>query len=109
MNRRSKFSNGILVSALGGEEKPAQIVMQLLIATIGAAPPRALDTVDERSESVGKKIHDAEVGKLPYMLVVGDRESSDGAVSVRSHAEGDLGTESVEQFAARVNREVSGA
>jgi threonyl-tRNA synthetase len=63
--------------------------------------------VDERSESVGKKIHDAEVAKLPYMLVVGDREQAEGAVSVRSHAEGDLGTESVEDFAAHVNREVS--
>src|SRR3954453_8542563 len=63
--------------------------------------------VDERSESVGKKIHDAEVAKLPYMLVVGDRERADGAVSVRSHADGDIGAESVEDFASRVNREVS--
>src|SRR5215217_2532345 len=63
--------------------------------------------VDDRSESVGKKIHDAEVAKHPYMLVVGDREQADGAVSVRSHAEGDVGAESVEEFAARVNREVS--
>jgi threonyl-tRNA synthetase len=63
--------------------------------------------VDDRSESVGKKIHDAEVAKLPYMLVVGDREQTDGAVSVRSHAEGDVGAESVEDFAHRVNREVS--
>jgi threonyl-tRNA synthetase len=63
--------------------------------------------VDDRSESVGKKIHDAEVAKHPYMLVVGDREQSDGAVSVRSHADGDLGTESVEEFAARIDREVS--
>ena len=49
--------------------------------------------VDERSESVGKKIHDAEVGKHPYMLVVGDREQERGEVSVRSHAEGDLGSD----------------
>ncbi len=63
--------------------------------------------IDERSESVGKKIHDAEVAKHPYMLVVGDREEADGAVAVRSHADGDLGTEPVEAFAARVDREVS--
>jgi threonyl-tRNA synthetase len=63
--------------------------------------------VDDRSESLGKKIHDAEVAKLPYMLVVGDREQADLAVSVRSHAEGDLGTESVEDFAARIRREAS--
>ena len=63
--------------------------------------------VDDRSESVGKKIRDAEVSKAPYMLVVGDREESEGAVSVRSHTEGDLGAEPVADFAARVNREVS--
>ena len=64
--------------------------------------------VDERSESVGKKIHDAEVAKYPYMLVVGDREEADGAVAVRSHAEGgDMGAESVDTFAARIDREVS--
>src|SRR5215218_5834337 len=63
--------------------------------------------VDDRSESVGKKIRDAEVSKAPYMLVVGDREESDGAVSVRSHTEGDLGAEPVADFAARMNREVS--
>jgi threonyl-tRNA synthetase len=47
--------------------------------------------VDDRSGSVGKKIHDAEVAKLPYMVVVGDRELEAGAASVRSHDEGDLG------------------
>src|SRR6266542_3103710 len=51
--------------------------------------------IDDRSESVGKKIHDAEVSKAPYMLVVGDREAAGAAVAVRSHAEGDLGSESV--------------
>ena len=64
--------------------------------------------VDERSESVGKKIHDAEVAKRPYMLVVGDREQEAGQVSVRSHDEGDLGAMSPDEFAARVERAVSG-
>jgi threonyl-tRNA synthetase len=63
--------------------------------------------VDDRSESVGKKIHDAEVGKFPYMLVIGDREAERGEVSVRSHDEGDLGQSSIEEFAARVEREAS--
>jgi threonyl-tRNA synthetase len=58
--------------------------------------------VDERSESVGKKVHDAEEAKLPYMLVVGDREQEAGMVSVRSHDDGDLGQMSVEELAARV-------
>ncbi len=47
--------------------------------------------IDERSESVGKKIRDAELGRYPYMLVVGDREQEGGTVSVRSHEQGELG------------------
>jgi threonyl-tRNA synthetase len=58
--------------------------------------------VDERSESVGKKIRDAELGRYPYMLVVGDRELETGAVAVRSHEEGELGAMPVADFAARV-------
>jgi threonyl-tRNA synthetase len=61
--------------------------------------------VDERSESVGKKVHDAEAAKLPYMLVVGDKEGEAGTVSVRSHDEGDLGAMSIEELAERVNAE----
>ncbi|HYQ77645.1 MAG TPA: threonine--tRNA ligase [Solirubrobacterales bacterium] len=63
--------------------------------------------VDDRSESVGRKIRDAEtVGRYPYMLVVGDREEENGAVSVRSHADGDLGEMALADFAARVGAEV---
>jgi threonyl-tRNA synthetase len=62
--------------------------------------------VDERSESVGKKIRDAELGRYPYMLVVGDREQEAGAVAVRSHEEGELGQMAVEEFAARIRAEV---
>jgi threonyl-tRNA synthetase len=62
--------------------------------------------VDERSESVGKKIRDAELGRYPYMLVVGDREQEAGAVAVRSHEEGELGQMDIEEFAARIRAEV---
>ncbi len=58
--------------------------------------------VDERSESVGRKIRDAELGRYPFMLVVGDRELEAGAVAVRSHDEGELGAMPVADFAARV-------
>jgi threonyl-tRNA synthetase len=61
--------------------------------------------VDHRSESVGKKIHDAEVAKHPYMLVVGDRERDSGTVSVRAHEEGDLGELDLKSFARRVEEE----
>jgi threonyl-tRNA synthetase len=58
--------------------------------------------VDERAESVGRKIRDAELAKVPYMLVVGDREAESGRVSVRSHADGDLGEMSAAELAARI-------
>jgi len=56
--------------------------------------------VDERSESVGRKIRDAELAKLPFMLVVGEREQAEGVVSVRSHTEGDRGQVSSAALAA---------
>jgi threonyl-tRNA synthetase len=64
-------------------------------------------TVDERSESVGKKIRDAELGRYPYMLVVGDKEEEAGAVSVRGHEEGELGQASIEDFASRIRSKSS--
>jgi threonyl-tRNA synthetase len=47
--------------------------------------------IDARSESVGRKIRDAELAKVPLMLVVGKREEAEGTVTVRSHDRGDLG------------------
>ena len=54
--------------------------------------------VEERSESVGKKIRAAELGRYPYMLVVGDREVEAGEVAVRSHRDGELGSMTVAKF-----------
>jgi threonyl-tRNA synthetase len=61
--------------------------------------------VDDRSESIGKKIRDSSIGRYPYMLVVGDREEETGAVAVRSHADGDLGEMPIAEFAARIMSE----
>ncbi len=61
--------------------------------------------VDERSESVGRKIRDAELAKAPYMLVIGDRELEAGAVSVRSHEGGDQGRMQPGELAARIASE----
>jgi threonyl-tRNA synthetase len=63
--------------------------------------------VDERTESVGKKIRDAETRKLPYMLVVGDKEAESSAVAVRRHREGDLGSMALSVFRERALREVA--
>nr|MBA3328296.1 threonine--tRNA ligase [Solirubrobacterales bacterium] len=58
--------------------------------------------LDDRTESVGRKIRDAELRKVPYMLVVGDREAQSGAVAVREHRRGDTGSEPVADLVARL-------
>jgi threonyl-tRNA synthetase len=59
-------------------------------------------TLDERSEKVNLKIRDAQLQKIPYMLVVGDREAENGTVSVRNRKHGDQGAQSVDQFLANI-------
>jgi threonyl-tRNA synthetase len=59
--------------------------------------------VDDRTESVGRKIREAELKKVPFMLVVGDREAETGTVAVREHRKGDTGTVSVEEFSQRLS------
>jgi threonyl-tRNA synthetase len=63
--------------------------------------------IDDRTESVGRKIRDAELRKIPYMLVVGDKEAERDEVSVREHKEGDTGTVSVQDFAQRLLEQVN--
>jgi threonyl-tRNA synthetase len=63
--------------------------------------------IDERSEKTGKKIRDAETRKIPFMLIVGEKEESEGTVSVRKHGHGDLGTFSIEEFLKMIQDEVN--
>ncbi|MGI0108205.1 threonine--tRNA ligase [Salinimicrobium sp. WS361] len=63
--------------------------------------------VDNRNETIGKKIRGAEVSKIPYMLIVGEQEAENGTVSVRKHGEGDLGSMTVEEFAQLIKEEVN--
>ena len=62
--------------------------------------------VDERNEKVGKKIRDAEMEKVPYMLIVGEEEEKAGTLAVRKKGEGDLGSLSIGDFANKLNQEV---
>jgi len=65
--------------------------------------------VDDRNEKTGFKIREAQIHKIPYMLVVGDREQESGAVSVRSRAEGDKGAVSVADLIAQLKKELTQA
>jgi len=64
-------------------------------------------TVDERPEKIGKKIRDTELRKVPYMLVVGEKEAADKAVAIRRQGQGDQGTKAVAEFEAQILQEIS--
>jgi threonyl-tRNA synthetase len=63
--------------------------------------------VDERYEKIGYKIREAQLQKIPYMLVVGDKEAAEGTVSVRARAGGDQGSSALEEFLRATTSEVS--
>ena len=107
---------GILLEHFGGELPlwlaPVQVIV-LPIAdrhneyawsvrgTLAAAGVRV--ELDDRTESVGRKIRDAEVRKAPFMLVVGDREQEAGEVGVREHRAGDTGAVALDDFLHRIS------
>ncbi|MBB6127842.1 threonine--tRNA ligase [Mucilaginibacter lappiensis] len=62
--------------------------------------------IDFRDEKIGRKIRDAEVKKIPYMLIVGEKEAAEGLVSVRKHGQGDLGSMSIEDFKEQITKEI---
>ena len=62
---------------------------------------------DLRSEKIGFKIREAQMQKIPYMLIVGDKEVENGVVAVRARKDGDLGTMTLEQFESRILNEIS--
>ncbi|KQS28094.1 threonine--tRNA ligase [Dyadobacter sp. Leaf189] len=63
--------------------------------------------VDHRDEKIGRKIRDAEVTKVPFMLIVGEKEMADGKISVRRKGEGDLGSMTVDEFASYFKKEAA--
>jgi len=62
--------------------------------------------IDERAEKIGRKIRDAEVAKIPFMIIVGENEENEGKISIRKHGHGDLGSFTIDEFANLVNDEI---
>ena len=62
--------------------------------------------VDNRNETIGKKIREAEMNKIPYMLIIGEQEENENSVSVRKHSEGDLGSMTAEALSKMINDEI---
>jgi threonyl-tRNA synthetase len=109
---------GILLEHFGGELPVWLAPIQAIVLPISdrhqqygqAVRSRMSDAglraeLDDRTESVGRKIRDAELRKIPYMLVVGDREAERDEVSVREHRGGDAGAVPVQAFAQRLAEE----
>jgi len=65
--------------------------------------------LDSRDEKIGKKIRDAELKKIPYMLIIGEKEEQERVVSVRKHGEGDQGVLSIDDFTTLINTEILNA
>lgn len=82
-------------------EKYAEKVLNLL----ENSEIRAL--IDTRNEKTGRKIRDAELSKIPFMLIVGEQEEQNGTVSVRKHGEGDLGTFEIKDFVNYLQQEIN--
>jgi len=106
---------GILLEHLGGELPawlaPVQAIVLPITDRQNEAAAAVVDALaaaglrgelDDRAESVGRKIRDAELRRIVYMLVVGEREAAAGTVSVRERGAGDTGTSSVGEFVARL-------
>ena len=65
--------------------------------------------IDDRSEKTGRKIRDAELKRIPYMLIVGEKEEMNETVSVRKQGEGDMGTFAIQDFVKHVQSEIESA
>ena len=109
---------GILIEETGGELPVWLAPVQAIALPIAdrhlelrRPPPTACADgirveIDERTESVGRKIRDAELQKIPYMLVIGDNEAQDGKVALRRHGDGDQGTVGVGRARRAARRRV---
>jgi threonyl-tRNA synthetase len=79
---------------------------QSLLVSLKNADIRA--EVDDRSEKIGKKIRDTELAKVPYMLVIGEKEMNENKVAVRRQGKGDLGVKGIEEFISEIQKEIKG-
>ena len=78
---------------------------QKVLSLLENSEIRAL--VDNRNEKTGRKIRDAEVNKIPYMIIIGEKEEAESVISVRKHGEGDIGTFSIKDFVSLINKEIN--
>src|ERR1700748_341015 len=78
---------------------------QTVLESLKNADIRA--SIDDLSEKIGKKIRDTELARVPYMLIIGEKEMTEKKVAVRRHGKGDLGTKSIEEFVSEIKKEIT--
>ena len=94
----------VQVSVMAMTDRTAEAVVDVK-AQLEAAGLRV--ETDLRNEKIGFKIREAQMQKIPYMLIIGDKEVENGVVAVRSRKGGDLGTMTLEDFLAKIQSEVN--
>ena len=62
--------------------------------------------IDERREKIGRKIRDAETQRIPYMIIVGEREKKENKISIRKRNEGDMGSIDVDSFVKKIKKDI---
>ena len=77
---------------------------QSLLQSLKNADIRA--EIDDRSEKIGKKIRDTELARIPFMLVIGEREMNEQKVAVRRQGKGDLGVQNLDHFITAISKEI---
>lgn len=110
----------VLIEHCGGNFplwlSPDQISVLPISERFNEYAQRVLDTLkeldirgflDDRDEKIGRKIRDSEMKKVPYMLIVGEREAAEGKVSVRRHGQGDMGSLLLDEFVAQFKLEAA--
>jgi threonyl-tRNA synthetase len=75
-----------------------------VLSALKAAGVRA--EIDDRNEKIGKKIRDAELMKVPYMLVIGEKEMNESQVSIRRQGKGDMGAKALSEFVQEISKEI---
>jgi threonyl-tRNA synthetase len=108
-DRHNAYAHAIAEALQGfpSRDKAESEEEQLDFEPICAAPPKPLRVeVDERRESLGRKIRENQQQKVPYMLIVGDKDIEAGTVGVRSREDGDIGAMPLEQFLSSIQNDL---
>ena len=103
------LTDGILLDTARIYHNDSTVVNPLLTIVTGKVTccSGITGNIDNRDEKIGRKIRDAEVGKVPYMLIIGDKEQAAGAVAVRLRSGEDLGAMPVDAFVERARADVA--